>query len=92
MKDYWIHVLRNSTGRHYIGASDDVFRRLVRHNSGASRWARSKRSVGPIWPGESMPSGVAHKPGMLLKRQKGGGGFYRITELERPAGLKEKPA
>jgi len=39
---YYVYVLRNPAGTHYIGLTDDLARRLTQHNSGASKWTKAK--------------------------------------------------
>ena len=92
MNDYRVYVLRNSTHRHYIGVSDDVTRRLDQHNTGVSRWAGANGPWSLVWQSDPLPLGEARKLENLLKRQKGGSGFYRLTGLARPVSGREKPA
>ena len=83
MSAYRVYVLRNVQNRHYIGVSDDPQRRLVRHNAGVSRWAGSNGPWKLIWVSDPQSLGAARKLENLLKRQKGGAGFYRITGFSR---------
>ena len=39
---YYVYVLRNPAGTHYIGLTNDLARRLTQHNSGASKWTKAK--------------------------------------------------
>ena len=32
----WVYILRGSSGRHYIGATNDLERRLVEHRNGGT--------------------------------------------------------
>jgi putative endonuclease len=83
---YRVYVLRNSQGRHYIGLSEDVTARLAQHNAGESQWTAKHRPWGLIWQSDAMALTDARKLENLLKRQKGGAGFYRLTGLQPPAG------
>ena len=76
-----VYVLRNPAGRLYIGVSEDVLRRLEQHNSGMSNWTRSRGPWCLVWQSDPMSLSAARKLENLLKRQKGGVGFYRITGL-----------
>ena len=39
---YWLYILRNPSGRHYIGLSEDVARRVAQHNAGISTRAQPR--------------------------------------------------
>jgi len=36
----WVYILRGSAGRHYIGSTGDLKRRLVEHKSGSCHTTR----------------------------------------------------
>jgi putative endonuclease len=80
---YRVYVLQNAEGRFYVGLSDDVPRRINQHNSGVSRWTRGKGPWKLAWESEWINLSDARKLEKELKRQKGGGGFYRLTGLSR---------
>ena len=81
---YRVYVIRNRDGKFYIGLSDEVERRINQHNVGQSTWTRGKGPWNLIWQSEEMNLSAARKLELLLKRQKGGDGFYKITGLSRP--------
>jgi putative endonuclease len=81
---YRVYALQNRERNFYIGLSDDVARRIDQHNLGLSKWTRGKGPWKLVWEGESMNLSKARKLELLLKRQKGGEGFYRLTGLPRP--------
>jgi putative endonuclease len=83
MPAYRVYILRNAQSRHYIGVSDDPERRLLQHNAGISRWAGANGPWELIWVSDPQDLSAARKLENLLKRQKGGDGFYRITGLSR---------
>ena len=83
---YQVYVIQNEQGRFYIGISEDVPARLDQHNSGASTWTKSRGPWSLRWTSEAMSISEARKLENLLKRQKGGAGFYRITGLDRSSG------
>src|SRR5207244_8975015 len=74
---YRVYVILNRDRKLYIGLSDDVDRRIDQHNVGGSRWTRGKGPWTLIWQSEEMNLSSARKLELLLKRQKGGDGFYR---------------
>jgi len=80
---YRVYVLQNRERNFYIGLSDDVARRIDQHNLGLSKWTHGKGPWKLIWKSESMNLSEARKLELLLKRQKGGEGFYRLTGLPR---------
>jgi predicted GIY-YIG superfamily endonuclease len=80
---YYVYVLRNPHRQLYIGLSEDVGSRVEDHNLGFSKWTRRKGPWELIWQSEPMNLSSARKLELLLKRQKGGDGFYRLTGLSR---------
>ena len=80
---YRVYVIQNREGKFYIGLSDDVGCRINQHNVGDSRWTRGKGPWTLIWQSEEMNLSDARKLELLLKRQKGGDGFYRLIGLSR---------
>ena len=83
---YWVYVLRNPMGRFYIGVTDDVVRRLNDHNTGRSQWTKKFGPWEFVWTKGSMSLSAARKLESLLKRQKGGDGFFSMTGLRRSSG------
>ena len=81
MDVYRVYVIENPSGKFYIGLSENVAVRLDQHNSGVSRWTRDRGPWKLIWQSECMSLGDARKFENLLKRQKGGRGFYQLTGL-----------
>ena len=81
-----VYVIQNTEGRFYIGLSEDVNLRLAQHNDGVSKWTCGKGPWSLLWTSEAMSLSDARKLENLLKRQKGGAGFYRFTGLPRSSG------
>ena len=80
---YRVYILQNRARRFYIGLSGDIPRRITQHNSGESRWTTAKGPWILVWQSDEFSLGDARKLENLLKRQKGGAGFYRVTGLAR---------
>ena len=80
---YAVYVIQNPDGRFYIGMSDNVTRRLIDHNSGVSTWTAHRGPWELRWTSEAMSITEARKLELYLKRQKGGGGFFKYTGLTR---------
>ncbi len=78
---YQVYVLQNPANRFYIGLSEDLERRLAQHNAGESKWTAMHRPWTMVWISEALSLTDARKLENLLKRQKGGRGFYQLTGL-----------
>jgi predicted GIY-YIG superfamily endonuclease len=52
--DYRVYILRNPAGRLYIGLSEDVGVRVSQHNSGISKWTKSRGPWELIWQSEHL--------------------------------------
>jgi len=85
-EQYWVYVLRNPRGRIYIGLSEDIARRVEQHNTGVSKWTKQRGPWELLWQQGPMTLGDARRLESLLKRQKGGDSFYRLTNLPRSSG------
>ncbi|HEY1663199.1 MAG TPA: GIY-YIG nuclease family protein [Verrucomicrobiae bacterium] len=85
-KSYQVYVLQNGEKQFYIGLSENVSIRLQQHNTGVSKWTRYRGPWVLIWTSIQMPLSDASKLEILLKRQKGGSGFYAMTGLTKVSG------
>ncbi len=83
-KDYRVYVLQNSADRYYIGLSENIDVRLAQHNAGLSKWTAKYRPWTLIWQSPAMTLSSARQLENLLKRQKGGEGFFKHTGLQKP--------
>ncbi|MGD9782729.1 MAG: GIY-YIG nuclease family protein [Kiritimatiellia bacterium] len=81
---HFVYVIRNAVGRLYVGCTSDVARRLLDHNAGISKWTRSRGPWALVWQKPFSSLGEARKHENLLKRQKGGDGFYNLTGIGKP--------
>jgi len=84
--DYCVYALAIPDGRFYIGLTDDVDRRLAQHNFGVSIWTRHRGPWQLVWSKGPLSLTEARKLERLLKRQKGGQGFFNLTGLSRSSG------
>ena len=81
---YYCYVLYSETVcRYYIGVTDDIDHRLLQHNTGISKWTKDKGPWVLIWSKHFPSLSEARKFENVLKRQKGGSGFYKLTGLDR---------
>jgi len=68
---YFVYMLENNTGRHYIGITTDLTRRLSEHNNGGTK---STRPFGPwkkIYSEEFETRSEACKREWYLKNSPG---------------------
>ena len=79
--EYRVYVIQNLQGKFYIDISEDVVIRVQQHNNGRSRWTKGKGPWTLKWTSEAMSIGSARKLENLLKRQKRGAGFHKLTGL-----------
>ncbi len=81
---YYVYVLWSATTeRFYIGVTEDVAKRVRQHNEGVSRWTRGRGPWEVVWSREFCGLGAAREFENLLKRQKGGSGFFALAGLAR---------
>ena len=84
-RPYHVYVLWSpDAGRFYIGVSANPSLRLQQHNQGKSRW--SKRYAGTwrmVWTRPFPDLSEARRFENLLKKQKGGQGFWNLTQLDK---------
>jgi predicted GIY-YIG superfamily endonuclease len=81
MELYRVYLLRNRSELRNIGISNDVLRRLEDHNTGKSRWTKSRGPWTRIWQSRLLTLSGARKLENLLKRHKGGGGLDALLAL-----------
>ena len=81
---YWCYVIYSTTHcQYYIGVTDDIARRVQDHNCGVSKWTKGKGPWQLEWSKEFLSLGDARRFENILKRQKGGAGFYQLTGITR---------
>jgi len=82
-KPYFVYVLWSpSASRFYIGISEDPKIRLIQHNAGISKWTARHAPWELVRVEAYLDYSSARKRELLLKRQKGGIGFYGLTGLD----------
>ena len=81
---YYCYVIYSDNfHKYYIGVTENVNHRLSGHNSGISKWTKGKGPWILVWQRKFSSLSEARKFENLLKRQKGGSGFYNLTGLSR---------
>ncbi len=78
-----VYIIQNSENRLYIGCTREVDKRLLQHNTGISKWTRSRGPWQLVWQKSFPTLTEARKFENLLKRQKGGSGFTKLTGIAR---------
>ncbi len=78
MKPYRVYVIRNASGRRYLGLSEDVTHRLGQHNAGESKWTAKFGPWDLEWTSGEMALGDARRLENRMKRQKGGKGLEQL--------------
>jgi len=79
---FYVYILENEEGNHYIGYTSDLHKRIEGHNSNKSRWTRKK---GP-WNLVYKEVFVTKKDAFLRERQiknyKGAKAFKKLLAKE----------
>gem|GEM_PF-1366200 len=80
----WVYILQSEkSGRHYIGSTDNLKRRLNEHNRGKNISTRNKEPWLIIYSDEYESLLEARKREMEIKRYKGGKAYLIVGILQR---------
>ena len=67
----WVYILRGSSGRHYIGSTDNLDRRIAEHRRGSNHTTRRFGATIELLAARELSSmAEARKLETALKRQK----------------------
>jgi putative endonuclease len=75
---YHTYVIQSECGRFYIGSTEDIEKRLSQHNNGISRWTSRYKNWRLVYSSSFETRKEALVFEKLLKKQKGGQGFYNL--------------
>ncbi len=76
---YTTYVLESiEHGRHYVGATQDLQKRLERHNQGRSTWTKSFRPWKVIYQEHFTTKSEALQRENQIKSYKGGKAFQKL--------------
>lgn len=76
---FYTYVLRNSlTGRHYIGSTSNIIRRIAQHNGGKTKSTRQKGIWEVIYREEFQTCIDARRRERKIKSYKGGNAFKQL--------------
>lgn len=74
-----VYILRNTiSGRHYIGSSNDLVRRIAEHNRGHTKSTRQKGNWELIYTEQYNSEHEARTREMVIKSYKGGNAFKKL--------------
>ena len=91
-KPYFVYILWSaSASRFYTGITADPHVRLLQHNAGISKWTARYTPWELVKLESYSDYSEARKREILLKKQKGGVGFYTLTGLD-PLRFRQRPA
>lgn len=78
---YFVYILKSGKDSgYYIGQTEDIEKRIVKHNKGRVRSTKSRLPVVLIKTEQFLTRGEARKRENYLKRLKGGNEFHKILE------------
>ena len=75
---YYLYVLENKTGSHYVGYTSDLHKRISGHNSSKSRWTRKKGPWRLVYKEEYRTKKEAFLRERQIKSYKGGEAFQKL--------------
>jgi putative endonuclease len=76
-----VYILQSlSNSRYYIGHTDDLLKRLKRHNSGTVRSTKSGRPWKVVFQESFSTRSAAYQREMEIKRYKGGVQFKNLFQ------------
>jgi len=75
---YYVYILRNEAGNHYVGHTADLSARIKGHNSSKSRWTRSKGPWHLVYKEEYETKKKAFLRERQIKRYKGREAFRKL--------------
>jgi putative endonuclease len=91
-RPYFVYVLWSDAGsRFYLGISEDPERRLQQHNSASSVWTSRYSDWRLVHVEQYLNYTRARKRELVLKKQKGGSGFYKLLGRTREQLLGARP-
>ena len=81
---YFTYILRNSnTGRHYIGSTNNLERRIKEHNRGQTTSTRTAGTWRVLFKETHLTSRDAKKREKEIKSFKGGNLFKKLIGLQK---------
>ncbi len=76
---FTVYILKNTiSGRHYIGSTGDLIRRISEHNRGQTKSTRQKGEWVIVYKEEYETAIEAKRREKLIKSYKGGNAFKKL--------------
>ncbi|MDH4223921.1 MAG: GIY-YIG nuclease family protein [candidate division Zixibacteria bacterium] len=75
---YYVYILENDEGTHYIGYTADLPKRIKGHNSSKSRWTKKKGPWNLVYKEEFQTKQEAFLRERQIKKFKGGEAFRKL--------------
>ncbi|MCK4427377.1 MAG: GIY-YIG nuclease family protein [candidate division Zixibacteria bacterium] len=75
---YYVYILRNEAGNHYVGHTADLSRRIKDHNSSKSRWTRKKGPWRLVYKESHPIKKEAYLRERQIKNYRGGRAFKEL--------------
>ena len=82
---WYVYVLQNEAGKHYIGSCQDLQKRLRRHNQNSVRSTKNKGPFKIIFKEDCVTVTEARKRENQLKSYKGNDKFQRLINNLSPS-------
>ena len=83
LKIFYVYIMVNPDGRHYIGTSSDIEARLKKHNSKSSEWTRFRGPWELVYKEEFETKHEALLRERVIKSYKGGRAFKKLLKTIR---------
>jgi len=80
---YYVYILENKAGSHYIGYTGDLPRRIKDHNSSKSKWTRKKGPWCLVYKEAHLTEKEAYLRERQIKKYKGGRAFKELLAKDR---------
>jgi len=75
---YYVYILENESGDHYIGYTTNLKRRIKDHNHSKSRWTKKKGPWRLVYKEAHPTKKEAYLRERQIKRYKGGKAFKEL--------------
>lgn len=79
---YYVYVLKNEQGRHYIGSASDIKSRLRQHNQNCVTSTKNRGPYSLAYQEQFINKTAARKRENELKSFKGNGVFKSLLEVK----------
>ena len=72
---YFVYIIENKEGRHYVGYTSNLVQRIKDHNSNKGRWTKKKGPWRLVYQEARSIKEEAYSREQQIKRYKGGRAF-----------------